>query len=61
MKFNPDSDQLGDLIAKVPQPTPDQIAVGVLALDDYYDGKKDPDLEGSVAHVYRAMKALENC
>lgn len=57
--FNPDCDSIGDLIEAVPPPTEEQIKVGMLALDTYYEGTKDPDFEGSVALVYRAMKALE--
>lgn len=57
--FNPDCDHIGDLIETVQQPTDEQIKVGMMALDYYYEGKKDPDFEGSVALVYRAMKALE--
>ena len=30
-----------------------------LAIDEYYNGTKDAPFEGSVAYVYRAMKALE--
>jgi len=57
--FDPDSDHLGDLVAPIPQPTPEQIKVGVIAIDEYYNGTKDAPFEGSVALVYRAMKALE--
>lgn len=58
-QFDPDCDHIGDLIESIPPPTEQQIKVGMLAIDYYYDGKKDPDFEGSVASVYRAMKALE--
>jgi hypothetical protein len=57
--FNPDCDHIGDLIETVQPPTDEQIKVGIMALDYYYEGKKDPDFEGSVALVYRAMRALE--
>ena len=57
--FDPDCDHVGDLIEAVPQPTDEQIKAGMMALDYYYDGNKDPEFEGSIALVYRAMKALE--
>jgi hypothetical protein len=47
------------LVASVPKPTDEQVRVGVLAIDEYYNGTKDAPFEGSVAYVYRAMKALE--
>lgn len=58
--FDPDCDDIRDLIATVDQPTDEQIKVGMIALDAYYDGTKDAPIEGSIALVYRAMKALEN-
>lgn len=57
-KFDQDSDSIADLINGTPMPTEEQIKVGVLAIDDFYDGAKDADIEGSVANVYRAMRAL---
>ncbi len=57
--FDPDCDSIGDLIEGVTPPTAEQIKVGMLALDSYYDGTKDQDFEGSISLVYRAMRALE--
>lgn len=59
MAFDPDCDDLRELVAPIEQPTGEQIKVGLLALDAYYDGTKDAPVEGSIAYIYRAMKALE--
>lgn len=57
--FNPDTDNINDLVASIPSPTKEQIEAGKLAIDHYYDGTKDAPFEGSVAMCYRAMRALE--
>jgi len=57
--FDPDGETVADLVADGDTPTPEQIAVGKLALDDYYNGTKDADEDGAFVHVYRAMSAIE--
>lgn len=59
-RFDPECDKISDLVATVAPPTDEQLKVGLAAIDDYYEGTKDAPFEGSVAYVYRAMKALEN-
>jgi hypothetical protein len=54
-----DNIHFGDLVAPIAQPTRDQIEAGVRAIDVFYDGTKDAEIEDCVAYVYRAMKALE--
>lgn len=58
-EFDPVNDDIRDLVEVVPEPSEQQIAAGVRAIDEYYNGTKDATFEGSVAYVYRAMRALE--
>ena len=57
--FDPDGETIPDLVRDGDTPTAEQIAVGKLALDDYYNGTKDADEDGAMVHVYRAMTAIE--
>lgn len=57
--FDADSENISDLVAEVPMPSAEQMRVGELALDAFYDGTKDADVQGACAHIYRAMRALE--
>lgn len=58
-EFDPDNDDIRDLIEVVPEPTEQQIKAGERAIEEYYNGSKDAPFEGSVAYAYRAMRALE--
>lgn len=57
--FDPDGEIVSDLVREGDTPTHEQIAVGKMALDDYYNGTKDADEDGAMIHVYRAMTAIE--
>ena len=58
--FNPNTETIGDLVQDGDTPTHEQIAVGRMALDDYYNGGKDGDENGAIVHVFRAMTAIEH-
>ena len=57
--FDPDAESISDLAQEAEQPSVAHVAVGKLALDDFYNGTKDADVEGAIAHVYRAMTAFD--
>ena len=45
----------GEVVIVPKEPTPEMTNAGRQAIDDYYDGSRDADFEGSINAVYKAM------